>query len=398
MIKTPDIYKRPLARSELMWLVMDKINPPFGIAILLEGEGELNKKLWEDAAIKVSETNPGTRLKLKGFLKNRYWIDTGIPPEVVEIDASDWSGLSSENAPFLQRDLSPFTGPTSEILLLQGENPKICFRSNHAVMDGRGILMWIEDMFRALRGENTISTNSNINADQLARLFQKKHRDFEPSVHIAPTGIAKGNDRGCIWKRIQFNGRFSKLLPKLAIIIANEAKKHSDGPVKIAVPVDLRHRNKNIHSSANLSIAIYLDINQSSTPDQIADKIKNQIQKQNDCVLTRGMFWFEILPTWFMTMLVKKSIQKQHQKGLYSVSALLSNLGIIPIHKFHGGGFVANNCLGIPPDIENIPCFISLNGRKDGVDLIVSIPKVLSSDGRIDELLDSISLGLQKKG
>ncbi|KPA13196.1 peptide synthetase [Candidatus Magnetomorum sp. HK-1] len=396
MSKILNKYSRPLARSERMWLVADKILPPYAIGFLIEGKGKLDKKVWDDAVLRASEANPGTRLKLKGFFRNNCWIDSGIPPEVVEIDGSNWSGFSSEKAPFLQRNLSPFTGPTSEILLIHGNPSRILFRSNHAVMDGRGVLLWIDDVFRALRGENILVSNSDINADQLARLFQNKTRNFQPPVHIAPTGIAKGNDRGCIWKRIELSGTFSKLLPKVAIIIAKEARKYSEGLVKIAIPVDLRHRNKNLRSSANLSIAIYLDVHPSSTPEQLAKNIKTQIENKNDCILTKGMVWFDIIPLWIMTMLGKKSIQKQHQKGLYSVSSLISNIGIMPIHKYHGGGFIANNCIGIPPGIENLPCMIVLNGRKNGVDIIVSIPKVLASDGRLDNILERISIGLQK--
>ena len=187
-------YSRPLARSERMWLVACKILPPYVIDIFLEGKGKLDKTLWEDAVYKASEANPGTRLKLKGFLGKSCWVDTEITPEVIEIDGSNWSGFNSEGASFFQRDLSPFKGPTSEVLLIHGDPPRISFRSNHAVMDGRGVLLWIEDIFRALRNEKIPKSNSQINADQLARSFQDKTRDFVPAENIAPTGVAVGND------------------------------------------------------------------------------------------------------------------------------------------------------------------------------------------------------------
>ena len=79
------------------------------------------------------------------------------------------------------------------------------FRAHHAVMDGRGLFTWIEDVFRALRGETPLGSASKLSDFQAARTFQKGWRSIMPHEFCAPTGMPRGREPGNVWRRPSWN-------------------------------------------------------------------------------------------------------------------------------------------------------------------------------------------------
>jgi len=49
----------------------------------------------------------------------------------------------------------------------------------------------------------------------------------------------------------------------------------------------------------------------------------------------------------------------------------------------------------IPPRVDGIPSFVVLTGCADRLEVTVSLPNVLATDGRLERLLDAISQVLQ---
>ncbi len=390
-------YSRPISRSERMWLLADQLSPPLVNQIILEGTGSFDLALWKTAVEKASAANTGSRLVQRGSLAFSRWIDSRNMPRLLEVDGNKWSGFDPEGAPFLQTPLSPTKGPTCEILLIHGDPLRVAFRTHHAVMDARGTMTWMEDIFRSLRGEPVIGSFSRLTVDELVQTFQKEKRGILPTEHIAPTGKTKGLERGTTWRRLKVNGRFSKLLPQVAVLTAREARRFSDGVVRFAVPVDLRHRDKILRSTGNFSIAIYLNIQPETTFEQVAHDISKQIDEGQDGMLSKTGIWLDIIPLWLMRILGEKAISAQHAASLYSISGILSNLGKLSIEQYTGGGFKANTGFLIPPGIDNLPLFLTLSGFNNVVDILVTLPKILATDGRIEELIENIASGLKSK-
>ncbi len=386
------IYTRKLTGAERLWLLADKVCPPGVMSMILEGNGILDESRWLTAIEIASAANPGSRLILKGWSMFSKWVDSMQTPPLRIIDGNTWSGFGPEGAPFLQTALSPENGPTCEVLLVQGAKFRVIFRVHHAVMDGHGVMTWVEDIFRALRGEIPIGSSSQLTDYQLARHHQTEMRTPFPIEHIAPTGKAKGQMPGCAWYRIQLRGHFSKLLPQIAILVAKEARHYSSGIVRVGIPINLRHRQKNLRSTANLSIAIYLEITKDTTLKQISEEISQQISSKQDCVLTKGPHNY--FPLWLMRILGPKVLTNQHNAGVYSISGLLSNPGQLPIEKYNGAGFYAETGFFIPPVTEFIPLFLVITSAHDLIEIIISTPNVLSTDGRLNRLANSISSGL----
>lgn len=387
-------YSRPLTGIERGLLLSAQICPPFANQVLIEGEGVLNKAHWQSAIEKASEANPGSRLVLSGGLKFSQWIDSGKAPQLREVDGTNWTGFDQEGAPFLLDKLSSNKGPTCEVLLVKGTPQRILFRTLHAVMDGHGTMTWMEDIFRALRGEKIIGSDSPITAVELAQSFQDKPRTGFPNEHIAPTGKAKGDEQGTLWRRIKFNGIYSHIMAKVAVLMAQEARRHANGDVRFDIPVDMRRRKKKLRSTGNLTNSIHLDVSPDATPRELAANIVKQLYERRDGMLPKESPWHDFIPLWFMRLISRNMIKKYHTKGRYGLTGVISNLGRLPINQYEGGGFRATTGFFVPPNMEYIPFFMTFTEVGKTTEMALSMPRVLGNEGRLDGIIEYISKSL----
>ncbi len=388
-------YTRKLSFNERIFVVADRLYPPLANQFIFEGTGVIDSDSWHAAVEAASEANPGSRAVLKGALNTCRWVDTGITPPIIEVkqDRQEWD--KPETVPYFTKPLSPEKGPTCEVVLVSGDPLRAIFRTHHALMDGMGTFVWVTDIFRALRDEPCIGSQSTITDTELAWSFQKKMRKPYPTEHIAPTGKAEGSETGIITRRIRVSGRFHNLLAQVALQIAREAWSQADGVVRLGIPVDMRPRMPGLVSTANLTYAIYIEINKDSTADSIAGDVSRQLQEKREGMLSRGDDMARYVPMRVLEKLARKVIDRRHANSIYSLSGIISNVGRIKLQHYRGGGFEPTAFWGIPPVNDYVPFFIGLGGYDDIVELVLSLPRRLATRNRIDGLLERIIASLK---
>ena len=75
------ILKRKLSPNERMYLAFEKNYNSFVINRVIEGEGKIDLKLFQEAVNKVAESYPESSYKLK----NNMWLDSKLSPKIIEI-------------------------------------------------------------------------------------------------------------------------------------------------------------------------------------------------------------------------------------------------------------------------------------------------------------------------
>lgn len=387
-------YTRKLSFNERVFVVADRLYPPLANQFIFEGTGAFDVEKWRDAVETASAANPGSRAVLKGILNTCRWVDSGVTPPVIEEEEGGWEWDKPETVPCFAKPLPPEGGPACEVVLAKGEPLRAIFRTHHALMDGMGTFVWVNDIFRALRGEPCNGSHATITDTELARSFQKEMRKPYPTEHIAPTGTAEGSDSGMITRRIRVRGRFHNLMGQIALQIAREAWSHSDGVVRLGIPVDMRPRMNGLVSTANLTYAIYIEIRNNSTAESITEDIAGQLRDKREGMLSRGDDMARYVPMWLLGRLARKIIEDRHQRSIYSLSGLISNVGRIKLQNYRGGGFEPTAFWGIPPVNDYVPFFIGIGGYDDVVELVLSLPRRLATRDRIDGLLERIIASL----
>ena len=363
--------------------------------MILEGSGLLHPERWQAAVAQASEACPGSRVRLRGWLSRARWVDTGETPPVRVIDGSSWAGTSPAGAPFLNEGLDTCGGPTCEVLLVEGTPKRVVVRTHHGVMDGRGTVLWAEEIFRCLRGETPIGaldTRNDLDI-ALARVSPAAGRRQEDC--ISPVGSTWTDERGVVWQRRTLQGRFSKLLPRVAAVVAAQAREQGEGRVRVDVPVDLRPYAPESVSTANLTGMVHLEIEPGHAVAEITATLRDARGALLDASFVRSFSGLRFVPMWLMRWAGRQGARGVRKTGRTICSAVLSNLGRFRREPLSGGGFRTDSVFFVPPATDTLPLFVTLSGLGSSVEIAASIPKALGGEGALSGLLDRIAADLQ---
>jgi len=386
-------FQRPLSSAERLWLGLENVVPS-NLSVfqtIMEGFGSVDFDHIQAAVAKASQANPGTRLILKGALRWAHWVDSGINPRVRRVAGEAWSGYHPDGASFLY-DRLPYGGPTCEVVQVEGPIPRLVFRTNHAVMDGRGMYTWVQDIFRVLRGEEPLGACSSLTEGRLMSSITDKTKLYPPGDCIAPTGKPRPSLPGTTWRRLSFKGPVSNILGQLGWALAQSAWQYHDGIVRLMIPVDLRFRKPGLRSTGNLTMSLYVDVTRDSCPESIKQDIQAQIEGKYDCMSFKQTVSIngDYIPIKLMGIGMRWMAEKSETTGRYGATALVSNLGSADMQTYCGGGVYTETTFTIPPSWDIYPVFIVLSGSKDRVEIIVSVLNSLATDNRLERLLQGI--------
>lgn len=402
------IQSRPLSGMERLWLVADRIAPPFANQMVLEGEGLPDPSAaggWEQVLTALAEAQPGCRVRLRGWLGGCHWLADGPLPELRELDASGWDGCSPAGAPFLQQRLDPWRGPVCQILLLAGSPSRVVLRTHHAATDGRGTLLFAEALFAVLRGERPAQASAGPLTDEgLAVLHGARPATRLPEDSRSPTGAAESKGPlEMTWVRRRVAPCPSPLLPRVTLALARSAAASDHVPqpstFRVGIPVDLRRHAAGLQSSANLTGIVHLELHAlMQEPDPLAAcsrELQRLLGERAELGAVLAARFTRGLPLALLAWTGQAAAHRTLRRGLFGASAAISNLGRLELDRLSGGGFRAERCFFVPPGNPGLPLFLTCTGDPAGVELCAAAPRVLADGGRLDGLLDGLSRELE---
>ncbi|GAB1692096.1 non-ribosomal peptide synthetase [Krasilnikovia sp. M28-CT-15] len=340
-------YQRPVSPTEWLYLAGQRTMPPFAIQLVVEGEGHLDPSALARAVAVASAACPGARLARHG----RTWVDTGeAPPVTVAGSTPLWPDLASTA---LER--------TCEVVVGEGA---VMFRVSHAVMDGRGVLTWAEDVFRALRGEPPLGAPAPLTDFGLAERLGAPGRRPRMSVGwrsplatpSAPVATAGGAQR---WARRSVDGNHPGLVAKLATAVAGFTGADRS---RFMVPVDLRRHDPALLSTANLSLPVFLTAGPDETWQTLHKQILRALVERHEVTGGAAERAAYRLPLG----LLARSLRLAGDR--YLCTAILSHLGRVDPAGFSADGFRASTVYSLPTHAPLAPLSIvatALPGRTE---------------------------------
>ena len=402
-------YERKLSPIERLWVVANRLYPPFASQLVLEGEGEFDLDLWRRATSRASIVNPGSRLVLRKHLGLSHWVDSKVPVNVHLLDGSDWNGTDPLNAPFLKRLLPAHSGPTCEILLLTGNPKRVILRAHHAVTDGIGGLKFVEDVFRELRGEECLGTTGRqTDLDIIRKIGTSRAKIVKNDCETPwPPITTDKASPGTIWRRVTVPGRHSKLLARITQVIAHQAYesgrcsresakedrfgRNRPPVVRIDIASDMRHFfPDDPPSSANLTGMLTIEVSESDRPADIIRAICAERRAKHEGVLIKTLAPVRWVPLHLLMQIWRYRTRRSFESGHYATSGAISNIGLLPIHRYQGGGFKAKTGFAIPPGNEGVPVIVIFNWTDKQTEIVASAANCMATGEQLENLLEKI--------
>lgn len=374
---------RPLYGLERVWLVADRLWPPFVIDLVVEGTGDLDPARWQAALNAVLPAWPGARARLRGILGWTRWVADGAPPIVTEVDGGAWEARSP--APFAPTRLDPHVGPIVELVLVSGTTPRIILRTHHAAFDGRATWALAEDLGAALRGE-PIRGAAFADLSDVALIGDGPSAVEPPADAVAPTGACTSQLEASTWTRVTLPPLQKRVLRRVLGALAASSE---PGRLRVSLPVDLRRHHDGLRASANLTGFVRVDARQ----DPIA-ALEAALHARIESEIVRTAHALRSVPLAVMESAGRNAGLTTLRTGLAATSATLTNLGHLDASVFDGAGFRGASVFVIPPTNPGTPLFLTLTGHPGGIELCGGMPVGFASGGRLEALLAAMALHL----
>ncbi len=392
---------RPMFGIERLWSAVAQVCPPFSVQLVVEGAARpgdraIDHPTLQRAVSDAARVHPGVRLRRVGHLGWARWQAFGGAPPVRQVDGRRWSGRDERGAPFLQLPLTP-GGPTVEVLLVRGPVTRIVFRGHHAVVDGRGLLLFAEDVFAVLRGETPRGASLDQVDMDLARKLGGNGRGREKPDWSMPTGMPRSVPRGTPmpWRRVRYEGTTKNFLPRLALAVHHASRVYTNEPMQFEVPVDLRrHFPEGIYTTANITGGVRIQmpaVVAAADPVQaFVDTLKEAAAHPDAAAPIIDSQIFRWIPTNTAVRLIRRVRAKSIETGRGTTSAILSNLGRYPLERLSCPQHAASSWYWVPSGGPVVPLFILVTGDGTGVELSMGMSPELATDGRLDGLVHGI--------
>jgi hypothetical protein len=359
--------------------------PREGIFVL-RGQSSLTAQQWRQALDRVAAANPGTHLRMIGRRRRSCWQSDGRPPRLRMLERCDWDARSERGADFIWATPLPLrTGPTIELIVAPqgGETSLIILRALHAVADGSGMIHFLYELFRALRGEPLLGSNAGFSDVDLMLSVDATN---SMSRHIKTTwltGKPAGDEIGDEFRRIDLGSPKKNLLPRAAAAMAEFAHQYSDLPALIAIPVDLRRHLPGLRSTMNFANMLLVPLEKGEGVDAFRSRLQEMLAQRMEMAYPRALEHLKIVPLpWLDLLLSRTRLNYRNRKPLET--AVISNVGRHDSAALSGPGFKLQDMIVLP-----LPgsAFATLTGLDDRVEMMMNLPKVLAGNGRFDALV-----------
>lgn len=384
------IYSRRMSATERFSLAINELYR-YNIVALAEGQGNITRKELQAAVAVAAEKNPGARVRLKSFLGFTKWIDSGIAPVVHEIRTPHWDCFSERGADFMD---APFDalhgGAICDLYLIPGEATRIVVRVLHAAMDARGLQHFVKDVFRVLRGEQPIGSSATLTDTDVRLKFQDKIQGTQVEMECMPIlqpSAHEGEKLSYVWRRVIIDKNIGSMLPKMAVFLAQHARKHSEGEVGFTIPVDMRGLREDIDTTANMTGYLRVKVDPDSTAKSVMQQINQGIKNYLDCIIPPIFKWVP----WIPLSILSKDMRNNADKLLYAKNKVIPSGGLVSMGMFKPGDyscpqFSATTCIGIPGSVGKMNVVIM--NHSDHTEVVFSTPAAFNKDGQLDRLIE----------
>ncbi|WP_406229723.1 peptide synthetase [Nocardia sp. NBC_01009] len=386
------IFRRPISPTERMYFPMRQLAPPFLMQAMIHGEGTIDREALRQAVAVASDACPGARLRRMGG----EWVDSGIAPAVRVVDRHTVQYPDLETDHVLTSPIGPYPGATAEVVLLTAEPVTLLFRAFHGVMDGMGMVLWMTNVLKVLRGETPDAMPDPVADYQLvARIGTPPGKATLPLPKYR-SAVGRGRqepDRPRhLLRHRTIDATGSGGVARVAAILAEQ----TEGPSRIMMPVDLRRHDPQLRSTANLALPLFLDLEPGQDWTVAKAQLKaglaqrRELNQMDNSGLVR-------IPDLVGRAILRTTNWLGSQYGRNLASAIVSHVGVFDLDALSPPGFRPTTIRVVPQHSVAMPLLFGLVESGGKTELSVSCRNGVGIEARLEALLDHIVARLEQE-
>ncbi|MGK8522885.1 peptide synthetase [Nocardia asteroides] len=383
------LFRRKISPTERLYFSTRRVTPPFVMHLAVHGEGSLDPVALQRAVDVASAAAPGTRLVRDGG----DWVDSGLAAAVRVVPEWSLDYDALEHDAVLNSPIGPTPDRTTEVLLLTGAQTTVVFRAFHGVMDGMGMRMWVDDVFRALRGHPPVGAADPVaDAELVARIGAPGRPTLVLPTFPAPTGPGRQDPAAPRWllrhRTIEATGK--GIVARVAAVLAAES------PVKsrFMIPVDLRRHDPALRSTANLALPLFLDVSPGESWETISARMRAGLRDKRELnQLDNGKL--SRFPATVIRGVLRGSNWLGARLNRNMVSATVSHMGAFDLDEMALPDWTPTTMRVLPQHSGAMPLLFAMVESRGKLELTVSCRNGAGIEPRLEALLDKITARLE---
>lgn len=373
-----DKFIRNMTDNEKFYTILQEISSTFSIQYIIEGKGKIDRTKFETAVEEASKYCIGSKMKAK---KN-FWIECNTKVKINYIKNNKFDGYNFEELNIFKDKINPYEN-TTEIYVIESDITRIIFKIFHGAMDGKGSLIWVKNIFKALKSEKIVETDvfeTDINF--IKNMEYKKYKNkLKFDIKIYNEKNKKLKEYNIYWKRLKIDKNIPAITAKI-IKILNEYFDNEKN--RFLVPVDLRRHKKDICSTSNLTMPLFLDTYRGESWEDINNRLIDELNQNKEININNAEInLIKKLPKYILKFYLKKELKKRNEKSEFMIGAIVSNLGKIDLNDFKVENFEAEKFYSLPVHQPFSPLSIVVSETKDTTEILFSAYK---------EIIDTVKM------
>ncbi|MET9284373.1 peptide synthetase [Nocardia beijingensis] len=383
------VFRRKITPTERLYFCTRQVTPPFVMHIAVHGDGSLDPADLQAAVDVASAAAPGARLVRDG----RDWVDSGLAATVRVVPGWSLNYDALEHDAVLNSPIGPTPDRTTEVLLLTGAQTTVLFRAFHGVMDGMGLRLWVDDVFRALRGQRPVGAPDPVaDAELVARTGAPGRPTLVLPTFEAPSGRGRQDPAAPRWllrhRTIEATGK--GIVARVAAILAGE----SDTKSRFMIPVDLRRHDPALRSTANLALPLFLDVAPGEDWETVRERMRGGLRDRRELnELDNGKL--SKFPDAVLRTVLRGSNWLGARLNRNMVSATVSHLGTVDLDEMAVPGWTPTAMRLLPQHSGAMPLLFAMVESRGKLELTVSCRNGAGVEPRLEALLDTITARLE---
>ncbi len=377
---------RKASPNERMYIEAQKNFSPLNIQILFEGEGDIDKSILINAVNKASDACTNSRL----IYSKGKWIDSSKYPEVHVVHNKNFDGFNFEVLELDKRVLDITDKPAIEVIIIKGKINGILFRIFHGLMDGKGALLFIENVFNVLNNKEVeVIDSSYSDLTFLKTLDYKKFKSLGfPKLKILGNELKHLNYRKVNTKRIRIEGNYSSLVSKIIKVFTDS---FTDKNSLFMIPVDLRKKDKTLLNASNLVLPIFLETKKGESYKTINERfIKKIINDDYLNINNADLGLINYMPASILNLTLKLYNALCKKLNVHSTSGTISYVGNYDLNDYSYESFKCTSFYSIPLCTPFSPVALVSYSNNHATEISISYYDGVISESKMIEISENI--------
>lgn len=309
--------ERKLSDNELSYLYFKELAVPF-FEFFIEYNCSDAKKLKKNIDSSINKTMKDF-LELNSQIKNKKFVYYQNKVNLIELKC-EFDGYNFEKI------CKCFYNESDGNIQLYNVNDKyLVFRFNHALVDGKGAILFINNFLKHLLNQkiDTYTNSYTSDIDFIKDLPKIKHKR-KLSYSNVLKNKSKSKENIIYYQRITLNRKTPFILSKIIEVMSNYFKNDN---LTFMVPTNISNLKENIITVSNLTVPLYLDCSNKDDWFKISKSIYNKISNNDNLNIKNIDYGLLLkLPSILYRSLVKISIFIETKFNRFLTSGSITSL------------------------------------------------------------------------